>query len=292
MNTGVLKNDALLLLTAIIWGLAFAAQRVGMDYIGPFTYNGVRFLLGALSILPLIIFFDKGKTAENRKLLLGYGTAAGIFLFLGASLQQMGIVYTTAGKAGFITGMYVVIVPFMGIFLHHRTGISRWIGAGLSITGLYLLSVKGGFSVEGGDLLVFLSAFFWAAHVIAMGIISPKVNPLKLAVIQYFVCGALSLITAFTFETVQINSIAHAWLPIFYGSFFSVGIAYTLQIFAQKKAHPAHAAIILSLEGVFAVAGGWIFLQESIGLKGAAGCILMLTGMFASQAEAIRQRKH
>ena len=301
MNLRVLKNDLLLLTTAVIWGLAFAAQRVGMDYIGPFTYNGVRFLIGALSIIPLILFFRRkeaagatnrksGEKGSEWKLLLKYGSAAGIFLFLGASLQQIGIVSTTAGKAGFITGMYVVIVPFLGIFLGHKTGISRWIGAGLSITGLYLLSIRGGFYIEKGDFLVFLSAFFWASHVIIMAVISSKVDTLKLAAVQYLFCGGLSLLTAFIIEPVAMSSIILAWIPIFYGSIFSVGIAYTLQIFAQKEAHPAHAAIILSLEGVFAVVGGWIFLKEVMDLRSAAGCILMLCGMFVSQAAAIRRK--
>ncbi len=306
MNTHVLKNDLLLLSTAVIWGLAFAAQRVGMEFIGPFTFNGVRFILGALSITPLLIYFNRKKrgetasaAAEGHKTagvsrgetvkLFRYGALAGSFLFLGASLQQVGIVYTTAGKAGFITGMYVVIVPFLGIFLGHKTGISRWVGAGLSITGLYLLSIRGGFSIARGDLLVFVSAFFWAAHVLAMAAISPRVDTLKLAVIQYLFCGVLSLVTAFFVEPVAVHSIVEAWIPIFYGSFFSVGIAYTMQIFAQKEAHPAHAAIILSLEGVFAVVGGWIFLGEVMDFRSGAGCILMLCGMFVSQAATIRQ---
>ncbi len=298
MNTKVLKNDLLLLSTAVIWGLAFAAQRVGMDYIGPFTYNGVRFILGALSITPLIIISGRKRRGErgtenpskDTKLLFFYGMAAGSFLFLGASLQQIGIVYTTAGKAGFITGMYVVIVPFLGIFLGHKTGKSRWIGALLSITGLYLLSIRGDFSVERGDLLVFLSAFFWASHVLIMSVISSRADTLKLAAVQYMFCGILSMITAFIFEPVAVASIAEAWIPIFYGSFFSVGVAYTLQILAQKEAHPAHAAIILSLEGVFAVIGGWIFLNETMDVKSAAGCILMLSGMFVSQTESFRKK--
>ncbi len=299
MNIRVLKNDLLLLTTAVIWGLAFTAQRVGMDYIGPFTYNGVRFLIGALSLVPLILFFNSRGSKENQaeglnanwKTLLGYGAAAGSFLFLGASLQQIGIVSTTAGKAGFITGMYVVIVPFLGIFLGHRTGVSRWIGAGLSITGLYLLSIRGGFSIEKGDFLVFLSAFFWASHVIIMAVISSKVDTLKLAAIQYLFCGLLSMAAALLFEPVAVSAILGAWIPIFYGSIFSVGIAYTLQIFAQKEAHPAHAAIILSLEGVFAVVGGWLFLNEIMDLRSSLGCILMLGGMFVSQSESLRKKK-
>ena len=299
MNTRILKNDMMLLSTAVIWGLAFAAQRVGMEYIGPFTYNGVRFILGAVSIAPLILYFNRrekhSKQAKpqrgSKKQLFMYGALAGSFLFLGASLQQAGIVYTTAGKAGFITGMYVVIVPFLGIFLGHKTSPSRWVGAVLSITGLYLLSIRGGFSIAKGDFLVFLSAFFWAAHVLAMAVISPRVDTLKLAVIQYLFCGVLSLVTAGFIEPVAVQTILQAWVPIFYGSFFSVGIAYTLQIFAQKEAHPAHAAIILSLEGVFAVVGGWIFLGEIMDFRSAAGCALMLSGMFVSQAVTIKQSR-
>ncbi len=297
MNTRILKNDLLLLTTAVIWGLAFTAQRIGMEYIGPFTYNGVRFILGAASITPLIISFNKKEKIKlktkshkgNKKNLFFYSALAGSFLFLGASLQQVGIVHTSAGKAGFITGMYVVIVPFLGIFLGHKTGKSRWIGAVLSITGLYLLSIRGSLSIARGDFLVFLSAFFWASHVIAMAIISPKVNTLKLAALQYLFCGILSLLTAFVIEPIAVDAVFQAWVPIFYGSFFSVGIAYTLQIFAQKEAHPAHAAIILSLEGVFAVVGGWIFLDEIMDLRSAVGCMFMLSGMFVSQTTVIKQ---
>lgn len=302
MNSNTLKNDFLLLLTAIIWGFAFTAQRAGMEFIGPFTFNGIRFLIGSISILPLIFWenkaFSKKESSTNKpamgnryKHLIIYGAAGGILLYLGASLQQIGIVYTSAGKAGFITGMYVIIVPILGIFFRHKAGWRRWAGAVLSITGLYFLSVKGNIKINAGDIFVLFSAFFWASHVIAISYFSPKVNALKLAFIQYFFCGMLSLGSAFIFEDVQKNTIILAWLPILYGSLFSVGIAYTLQIFAQKKAHPAHAAIILSLEGVFAVIGGWLILEESLGVKGIAGCLLMLSGMFVSQSSTIWGKK-
>jgi len=302
MNSNTLKNDFLLLLTAIIWGFAFTAQRAGMEFIGPFTFNGIRFLLGSISILPLIFWETKNNIKKkpnskpskehNLKHLIFYGAAGGILLYLGASLQQIGIVYTSAGKAGFITGMYVIIVPILGIFFKHKAGWKRWVGAVLSITGLYFLSVKGNIKINIGDIFVLLSAFFWASHVIAISHFSPKVNALKLAFIQYVFCGVLSLISAFLFEDVQKNTIILAWLPILYGSLFSVGIAYTLQVFAQKKAHPAHAAIILSLEGVFAVLGGWLILGESLGARGIAGCVLMLSGMFVSQSNLIIGSKY
>jgi drug/metabolite transporter (DMT)-like permease len=297
MNSNTLKNDFLLLLTAIIWGFAFTAQRAGMEFIGPFTFNGVRFLLGAISILPLILLERKTKQKpdsqgnQSIKHLFLYGAAGGILLYMGASLQQIGIIYTSAGKAGFITGMYVIIVPLIGIFFRHRAGWRRWTGALLSITGLYFLSVQGNIRINTGDIFVLLSAFFWASHVIAISHFSPRVNALKLAFSQYIFCGLLSLISAIIFEDVQKNTILLAWIPILYGSLFSVGIAYTLQVFAQKKAHPAHAAIILSLEGVFAVIGGWLILGESLGVKGIAGCTLMLGGMFVSQSKTILWRK-
>lgn len=303
MDSDTLKNDFLLLLTAIIWGLAFTAQRAGMEFVGPFTFNGVRFLIGALSILPLIFLKNnnhlqnrntepqKGSDNHTLKQLIVYGAAGGILLYLGASLQQIGMVYTSAGKAGFITGMYVIIVPILGIFFRHKAGWRRWAGALLSVTGLYFLSVKGSVKINTGDIFVLLSAFFWASHVLAISYFSPRVNALKLAFIQYLFCGILSLGTAFMLEDVQKNTLLLAWLPILYGSIFSVGIAYTLQVYAQKKVQPAHAAIILSLEGVFAVLGGWLILGESLGLKGLFGSVLMLGGMFVSQSNAILGRK-
>ncbi len=292
MNSNTLKNDFLLLLTAIIWGVSFTAQRAGMEFIGPFTFNGIRFLIGAVSILPIILLEKKTTIVnkQNSKPIIIYGAIGGILLYLGASLQQIGIVYTSAGKAGFITGMYVIIVPIFGIFSRHKAGWRRWAGALLSITGLYFLSVKGTIKINIGDIFVLLSAFFWASHVIAISHFSPRVNALKLAFVQYLVCGGLSLISAFIIENVQTNTLLMAWMPILYGSIFSVGIAYTLQVYAQKKVHPAHAAIILSLEGVFAVLGGWLLLGETLGAKGIIGCVLMLGGMFISQSTLFKKQ--
>ncbi|WP_022663652.1 DMT family transporter [Desulfospira joergensenii] len=302
-----LKNDFLLVVTAIIWGLAFTAQRAGMAFVGPFTFNGVRFLLGSLSLVPLLYLgmqTHEKRTdplpAISRKTIFGtanegitmlYGGAGGILLFLGSSFQQIGVVYTSAGKAGFITGMYVIIVPFIGAFIGQKAGISRWAGAVMSLAGLYFLSIKGNISINKGDLFVFVSAFFWALHVIVISRFSPLVDTLKLAFYQYLFCGVLSMLTALAMEEVRLGSILQAWLPIFYGGFFSVGVAYTLQVYAQKRVHPAHAAIILSLEGVFAVLGGWLLLSETLSLKGVLGCLLMLCGMLISQAPVIFQKK-
>jgi drug/metabolite transporter (DMT)-like permease len=295
MQTRTLKSDALLLLTSIIWGFAFVAQRVGMEYVGPFVFNGVRFALGSLSLLPLVYVHQKRGNFANDpplKIVLLGGMLAGLALFLGASLQQIGIVYTTAGKSGFITGLYVVLVPILGIFLRQPTQLGTWCGAVIAAAGLYLLSVTEQFTIAFGDLLVLIGAFFWAAHVHIISRFSRKIAPLKLALIQFTTCSILSLITALIFEHNTLQGIVGAGLAIFYGGVCSVGIAYTLQVVAQRHAHPAHAAIILSLESVFAVVGGWLLLHEHLALRGLVGCALMLIGMLLSQFHITGERLH
>ncbi|MDJ0831590.1 MAG: DMT family transporter [Desulfobacterales bacterium] len=290
MTYATLKSDTLLMLTATIWGFAFVAQRVGMDFVGPFTFNGVRFALGSLSLLPLLFFSRRQRSKidsilphPSTKQVLWGGCLAGIALYLGASLQQVGIVYTTAGKAGFITGLYVVIVPILGLLWRQRPGTGTWVGAFLAVVGLYLLSVTETLVIAYGDSLVLVGAFFWAGHVLLLGWLSPKVNPLMLAFLQFAVCSLLSLVTALFTEIITLQAIRQAALPIFYGGVFSVGIAYTLQVVAQRKARPAHAAIILSLESAFAALGGWLILGEVLSLRGLMGCLLMLAGMLFSQ---------
>ncbi len=284
------KADALLLLTAIIWGFAFVAQRVGMDHVGPFTFNGVRFALGSASLLPLIWLTSRRRDPAPRHLpqvggrdLLRGGLLAGLALFGGASLQQVGLVYTTAGNAGFITGLYVVIVPLLGLIWRQRPALGTWLGAVLATIGLFLLSVTADFRIAFGDLLVLIGAFIWAGHVLLIGWLSPRMEPLKLSAIQFAVCAVLSLLTALAIETISLAGILAAALPILYGGLFSVGIAYTLQVVAQRDAHPAHTAIILSLEGVFAALGGWWLLGEVLSARGLLGCALMLSGMLLSE---------
>ncbi len=290
MQERAVKSDALLLLTAAIWGFAFVAQRVGMDYVGPFTFNGVRFALGSLSLLPLIILGNRPRTEAANPTggsLLWGGLLAGAALFLGASLQQVGLVYTTAGNAGFITGLYVVIVPLMGYFLGQRPSAGTWLGALMAAVGLYLLSVTDQFTIAFGDLLELLGALFWAGHVLLIGWLSPRLDALKLSAVQFAVCAALSLLTAVVAETITAQGLLQAALPILYGGLFSVGIAYTLQVVAQRRAHPAHTAIILSLEGVFAALGGWLLLGETLSARGLLGCAFMLAGMLLSQLSAL-----
>ena len=286
MNTRTLTSDALLLLTAIIWGFAFVAQRVGMEYVGPFTFNGVRFALGGLSLLPLLYINRQKAMAfqqHSLKSVIFGGFLAGGALFMGASLQQVGIVYTTAGKAGFITGLYVVIVPILGLFWKQHTCAGSWIGAVLAAIGMYLLSVTGAFTIAFGDFLVFIGAFFWAGHVQLIGWLTRKVDSLQLAFFQFMTCSLLSLLTAAATEEIALQSVLNATVPILYGGLFSVGVAYTLQVVAQRNAHAAHAAIILSLESVFAAVGGWLMLNEILSLRGLIGCALMLCGMLLSQ---------
>ena len=257
---------------------------------GPFFFNGVRFALGGISLLP-VFYLNGGKTSALDPSSLKAGALAGILLFGGASLQQIGIQYTTAGKAGFITGLYVVLVPLLGSFLGTQSGKYRWIGAFSTALGLYLLSVNTEFSVNLGDFLVFLSAFFFACHVLYLAKVSPHQNPILLSILQYLMVSLCSTLFAFHSEKIQFHPLLSAWLPILYGGIFSVGIAYSLQVIAQKKAHPTHAAILLSMEGLFAAVGGALLLGERLTLRETFGAFLMLSGMVISQWREENKKK-
>ncbi len=285
-----MKSNLLLLITAIIWGFAFVAQRSAMEYVGPFTFNTIRFALGGISLIPLLLINKRRKFSRERiptnssnKFMLKAGIIAGTVLFFGASFQQSGIVYTSAGKAGFITGLYIVIVPIIGIAFNQKTTTATWLGAIIAVVGLYLLSIQEDFSISLGDLLVLISAVFWSLHVLVISKFSPKTDPIQLAFFQFMLCSVLSFVTAIITEASTIQSIYNALVPILYAGIASVGIAYTLQVVAQQDAHPSNAAIIMSLESVFAVLGGWLLLNESIPLRGLIGCGLMLLGMILSQ---------
>ncbi len=297
MNIQTVRSNALLLITAVIWGFAFVAQRVGMEYLGPFTFNAARFTLGSLSLLPLLfISRDKRPASENilprpsLKLVVFGGFSAGFMLFMGMSLQQVGLVYTTAGKAGFITSLYVVIVPFLGLFWKQSTNPGIWIGAILAAIGLYFLSVTERFSVEFGDLLEFFCAFFWAGQVLIIGWLSPKIPTVKLAFNQFVVCAVLSFMVAVVFEDISWNALVQAAWPILYGGILSSGVAFTFQVMAQRHTHPAHASIVMSLEAVFAAIGGWLLLNEILSMRGVMGCGLMLGGMLISQLYGLKNK--
>lgn len=290
------KSSVLLLLAAAIWGLAFVAQRVGGKYVGSFTFNGIRFALGSLSLIPLLIYYSKKpKTStENNNVwasAIKAGLISGCILFLGASLQQIGLVDTTAGKAAFITGLYIVLVPIFGIFLKHHTRINVWLGVVLAVIGLYFLSVNESLSIAKGDLFEIAGSIFWAVHILTIDYFIKKVDALKLSFIQFATCSILSIIASLIFEKTTVYGLSAAIIPILYGGIFSVGIAYTLQVIGQKHAKPSHAAIILSMETVFASLGGIIILNENLGVRGYIGCALMLSGMLLSQLQSYGKKQ-
>lgn len=294
MVKDMVKSDGLLLLVAIIWGFAFVAQRSGMEVIGPFAFSGVRFALGAVSLLPVLVI-QRRREARNGVVRLSpwkrltWAVTAGTVLFIAASLQQVGLVKTTAGNAGFITCLYVVLVPIIGIFLGRATGPGKWAGAVLALIGLYILCIGAGFKLAPGDLLELIGAFFWAAHILVIAQVGSRIDAVEFSVGQFATCSVLSLVTAVIFEPDAFAGVGAALVPILYGGLMSTGVAYTLQVVAQRKAHPAHASIILSMEALFAAIGGVMILHEPVTVRLVAGGALMFAGMTCSQMEP---RKH
>ena len=285
METKLIRANIYLLFTAVIWGGGFVAQRLGMEELGPFMFNGLRFAVGAAALIPLLIW--RGPAARpaesNRKGTLLIGGAAGLFLFCGATFQQLGLMTTTAGKAGFVTGLYVIIVPLLGMIWGDRAPLQSWMGAFLAVIGLYFLSVRRDFSLAVGDGYVLLGAFFWAGHVQFIAHFSSRVGPLRLSFLQSVVTSLISFLVGGLVEEATPGMILGSLGPILYGGVISIGIAYTLQVVAQQDAKPTHAAIILSLEAVFAVFWGWLILAEELSRRGTVGAALMLAGMILSQ---------
>jgi drug/metabolite transporter (DMT)-like permease len=317
VNIKSLRADFLLLLTALIWGLGFVAQRSGMEYIGPFTYNAVRFPLGVLLLIPFIIYRHAHVVAFKAMLITG------ICLFLAVTFQQLGMMVTTAGNAGFITGLYVIFVPIVGIFWGKKIGALTWFGVVCTLIGLYCISLLGqASSFNPGDVFVLVSACFWTMHVLLIDRFMQQthIDPVVFSSGQFFWCGIFSLIAAVSIESYvepfvvqffpeylqsglfswlnfnkliadpHLSSILHgALVPVLYGGFGSVGIAYTLQVVAQRDAQPTHAVIILCLEGLFAAIGGILLLNEQLTLTLIIGFALMLGGMIASQIDSLKQ---
>ena len=286
-----LKNSLLLLLTATIWGVAFVAQSVGMDYVGGFTFNMARSLIGSAVLLPVIWFMGRNssKKAEeaqgssSRKDLLWGGRACGILMCLASNFQQFGIKYTTVGKAGFITACYIVLVPILGLFLKKKCSPFIWLAVAMSVAGLYLLCITDGFSIGKGDILVLICAVLFSFHILVIDYYSPKVDGVKLSCIQFLVCGILSGIPALTFEKPEMCAVLTAWQPILYAGVMSCGVAYTLQIIGQKNMNPTVASLILSLESCISVLAGWVILGQQLSAREIAGCVIMFAAIILAQ---------
>jgi len=286
-----LRAAGILLVTAVIWGFAIAAQRAGMAHVGPFAFSGIRFVLGCLVLLPAVILQVRRSPAghlDSRQLWPGVGL--GVVLFVAASLQQVGIVYTTAGKVGFITGLYVVFVPIFGLVLGLRTGVGTWLGAAGAAVGLYLLSVREDLTMGGGDLLVLVGACVWAVHLLLIARLVQRTHWSVLAFLQFSTCAVLSLMTTAMVEDTAMSDVLAGAVPILYAGIMSVGVGFTLQVIGQRSAPPAAAAIILSLEAVFAALAGWLLLDEHLSPRELVGCGLMLMAMIVSQLTPSRDR--
>ena len=308
------KSPALLFLTAVVWGVAFVAQSVGMDYVGPFTFNCVRCLIGAAVLVPCIWFLDRWKQrqdgvqngalnhrsvnasgkmteerSETRRMLLTGGICCGLALFVASNLQQIGIQYTTVGKAGFITALYIVMVPVFGIFLKKRAGIRVWISVALAVAGLYLLCITDRLALGKGDILVLLCAVVFAIHILIVDHFSAKTDGVRMSCIQFMVCGLLSGVGMLLTEHPEISLILQAWQPILYAGVFSCGVGYTLQIVGQKGTDPTVASLILSLESVVSVLAGWLLLGQRLSVRELGGCALMFAAILLAQMPERRQ---
>ena len=307
------RNSLLLILTSFIWGISFVAQSQGGDAIGPFSFNCIRFLLGSAVLVPVILFLDKkashnntdemplhtqkrDHTSSNKTLWLG-GISCGIILCIASNLQQLGINQgTPAGKAGFLTACYIIVVPIFGLFLKKKCGWNVWIGVVLTLAGLYLLCMTDSLTLQLSDILVLLCAVIFALHILVIDHFSPLVNGVKMSCIQFFTAGILTAIPMFLIDmkhslsgfTEWLPSLASwdAWIPLLYAGIMSCGVAYTLQIIGQKGVNPTVASLLLSLESVFSVLAGWILLQEKLGLREILGCVLIFAAIILAQLPA------
>ena len=297
MKTQQIRNSCLLLLTAIIWGVAFVAQSVGMEYVGPFTFNGVRSIIGGTVLIPCILLLNRlnGKSPEEKQvlteeekkkarkeLILG-GVCCGLALCFASCFQQFGIQYTTVGKAGFITAFYIIIVPILGLFFRKKCGLTVWIGVVLAIFGLYFLCINESLSIQIGDLLVFICAILFSVHIMIIDYFAQRVDGVKMSCIQFFVCGIICLVAMFIFEEPDFAQILAAWKPILYAGVLSCGVAYTLQIVGQKGMNPTVASLILSLGSVVSVLAGMLLLNQHLSTREIIGCVLMFCAIILAQ---------
>lgn len=321
MNKNTLRQSAILLLTAIIWGIAFVAQSAGMEYVGPFTFNGIRCIIGGLVLIPCIFLLEKLKPAEstgaglesersmenqaglsdiinckagkhsvNKQLIAG-GVSCGIILCIASNFQQIGLKYTTVGKAGFTTALYIIIVPVLSIFLRKKAGLKVWLSVLIAVTGFYMLCISENLMLQVGDLLELLCAISFSIHILVIDYFAPKVDGVKMSCIQFFVCGIICLVLMFIFETPDINQILNAWQPILYAGVMSCGVAYTLQIIGQRGMNPTVASLILSLESVISALAGWVLLNQKLTGKELSGCVLVFAAIVLAQLPERKRKK-
>lgn len=289
-------GSGMLLLTAVIWGVAFVAQSVGMDYVEPFTFNFARYIIGAVVLLPFLGLGNPGKKKAAvtevekekrqkriRKSILG-GIGCGLFLFVASMLQQFGIMYTNVvGKAGFITALYIILVPVLGIFLRKKTKPLVWVCVIISVIGLYLLCVSDGYRLEFADILLLACALFFAFHIIFIDYISPGTNGVLVSCVQFFVAGICCMVAMMLFESPSMAGMLKAYIPILYTGVLSCGVAYTFQILGQKYVEPTRASLILCLESVVSVLAGWLLLKQAMSLRELIGCIVMFVAIIMAQ---------
>lgn len=291
INKKTLAANLILLLTAMIWGLGFVAQRAGMEYVGPFTFGATRFALGALTLLPIILYSDRKRRNEVakpdrngwHKTLFVAGLACGSILFVAANFQQVGLVFTSAGKAAFITSLYIVLVPLFGYFFRHKAGLRVWGGVLLASVGLFLLTVSEQMSMAPGDLIVLIGAFFWALHILVIDHFLPRVDAIKLAFLQFAVASMLCAVLMVVREKPSLAALIMVAVPVLYSGILSVGAGFTLQIVGQRHTSPTVASLLLSMESVFGALAGYLLLKELLTAKELLGCILMFVAIILSQ---------
>lgn len=294
MDRKTMGSNLLLALTAFIWGVAFVAQSVGMEYVRPFTFNACRFLIGGIVLIPCILLFgkkNKRKEPKNQKTAVVGGICCGSILFAASSFQQFGVASTTVGKAGFITALYIVIVPLLGIFLRKRIPWSVWVSVVLATIGMYLLCMTEGLKVGKGDIYVFVCAICFSFHILVIDYFSPKTDGVLMSCIQFFTAGIISAIMMLIFENPKLSAVFAAWAPILYAGIMSCGVAYTLQVVAQKNTDPVLASLILSLESAFSLLAGWVILGQKLSPKELGGCGLVFCAIILAQIP-VERRAH
>lgn len=289
-----LLSSGMLVMTALIWGIAFVAQSEGMNYVGGFTFNASRFLIGGTMLIPCVFLLRKLSNepyqelsalekANRTKASIVGGICCGMILCLSSSLQQFGIAHTSVGKAGFITALYIILVPILGLFMKKRVGLNIWISVAIAAVGMYLLCITEDFSVGRGDFLVFLCSIGFSLHIIVIDYFSPRGDGVVISCVQFFTAGLLSAILMLLFEKPSWGAVTAAWLPILYAGILSCGVAYTLQVVAQKEVSPTVASLLMSLESVFSVLAGWVLLEQKLSTKEMLGCGLVFAGILLAQ---------